>query len=195
MSRKYPVISRDRRVQQLYVKVRRNLQRDAVKSGKSPDETADHRFASMLANQRFPGVKTETEFLGKRGTLDKQFDNDEMALNEAVTNARRHGYNPKPNDVYIPGLARFSGDPEAFCPPGDGRAHAKKICEKRGIKCDDLKVKGREPERDFIKEPLIPLGKDIVRREVRRLKKDPEFAKRSNRELVEHVIDKHANKL
>lgn len=87
-----------------------------------------------VANRQFPGLNTDTTFLADRGSLDSQFDTPED-LNRAVNGAKKAGYKPKSTDVYISGLARFPGDPQAFVNGGDAKGHIRKVCEERGIGC------------------------------------------------------------
>lgn len=87
-----------------------------------------------VASRQFPGLNTDTTFLADRGTLENQFDT-EQDLQRVVQGAAKKGYKPKPTDVYLSGLARHPGDPEAFVNGGDAKAHIRKVCEKRGIGC------------------------------------------------------------
>ncbi len=78
----------------------------------------DSSFMEMLKNRKFPGVRTDAQFLANHGTLDKQFSGDDRQLETITEKAKKYGYNPNPNDTYIPSLARYTGDPLAFVPAG-----------------------------------------------------------------------------
>ena len=79
----------------------------------------ESRLKEALDNKRFPPIRTDSTFLANHGTLDKQFEGDDRQLNKVVEEARKRGYNPNPNDTYIPTLARYTGDPLAFVPAGN----------------------------------------------------------------------------
>jgi hypothetical protein len=150
------------------------------------------KMAELLAARKFPGVATDTTFLSGFGSLEKQFQGDTQSLNETVSKARSLGYNPGVNDVYIPTMARFQGDPEAFLKAGEGRGKIRKLCEKRGTGCSGaVSVTAREPERDPLE--LAPkLHPKLVDEEVRRMvKRNPSNRRRNIREMREEVIAKH----
>ena len=56
-----------------------------------------------------PAIRTDAQFLANHGTLDKQFEGDDTRQLEAITDELRKklGYNPSPNDTYIPSLAQI----------------------------------------------------------------------------------------
>lgn len=156
-----------------------------ISRGESP------QMAEILALRSPPRTMTDREFYEGRGTLEKQFRNDEMTLDFFVSEAKAHGYSPGANDVYCSELARFPGDPEAFV--SEGRGQIKRVCEKRGWSCDGaVKVNGRggqdEPQR-------TRLGKDIVQREVQGMRdQNPDLNKVSDRDLASEVISKQEYK-
>ena len=94
------------------------------------------RLADMLASRQAPGAMTDREFFEGRGTLADQFAGAEGQLAKVVAAARAQGYEPKPNDVYVPTLANSIGDPLAFVPPTGGRNHVRRVCEQRQTSCE-----------------------------------------------------------
>jgi hypothetical protein len=151
---------------------------------------ATDRLAEMLAAQQAPGARTDREFFRAHSTLDAQFKVDRH-LKHYVRQAKKAGYKPNINDVYLSQLARFPGDPEAFI--SGGRNQIRRVLEKRGWGCEgivDVKPSQYQPE-----IPDIPLGADIIKETAcEMVRENPDLAKKSKRELTEMVIDKHAPK-
>jgi len=128
----------------------------------------EERLQDALESRSFPGLNTDTTFLANRGTLDSQFE-DKNLLKATVQDSMKHGYKPKPTDVYLSGLARFRGDPEAYVGAGgDAKAHIKKICEKRGIGCRGS-INIPQPDRRIDAEDAIK--RDYEKSLAKRLKK------------------------
>lgn len=128
-----------------------------IAEGKSP------AFAAMLADQAPPGVKTDSTFFGNAVNTVSKIMNDDPEYGQAiVAQARRHGYNPNPNDVYESGLAEKPGDPLAFVPATGGRGHIRKVLESRGWGGEGaVNIKARQPERDPLEgtgKPTEPVG-------------------------------------
>lgn len=151
---------------------------------------ASHRFADMVACQRGPGLMTDSVFFAGLPKLQDQFV-DDTQREKVIAVARRNGYNPSPNDVYEPGLARFQGDPEAFVPPSGGRGYIRRLCEKRGWACDGaVKVQHQQPGSDPF-EASKPLAEDLITGHMRaEIKKNPAL-KNKKKELREKIIAKH----
>lgn len=110
---------------------------------------AKDRFAAVLEEKTFPGLNTDTTFAAGRGTLDKQFE-DKQDLEAAVAGARAQGYNPKPTDIYLSGVAESVGDRNAWISGGaDAKGHIRKVCEQRGVGCSgSLNIPHPEPTVD-----------------------------------------------
>ena len=158
-----------------------------IRNGVSP------KLAEMFALQKAPQSLTDRELFQGYGPLESQFAGDPIGLAQVVRTAKRHGYKPNANDVYIAPLARFPGDPQAFVPPTGGRGYIKKLCEQRGWACDGVvKVKAKPLD----KEPeSIPLAKDIVDEEVNaRIQRNPDLKKKPRKELEAQVIEEHGSK-
>lgn len=154
-----------------------------------------HRMAEMMAFREGPRSMTDREFFEGQGTLAKQFEGDERALDKLVENARARGYTPNYNDVYIGGLAKYPGDPEAFISPSGGRGQIQRLCEKRGWECSGaVNVKHRQPETDP-REKREKLGKDLTLRKMQQeIKKNPDKSRMNMRDLRDDVTDKHGGK-
>jgi len=109
----------------------------------------------MLAMRQAPRTSgTDTTFFSGIGSLEQQFGSDPEGRSQLaayVNNARKHGYNPNPNDYYVGAIADFPGDPKAFVGAKDGLSHVRKVLEDKGMGTLDgsaIKVKARGPESD-----------------------------------------------
>jgi hypothetical protein len=167
-----------------YGVTRRSLYMKLRRAGNS------HRFADMIACQRGPGLMTDSVFFAGIPKLAEQFRNDTQ-LQKVMKIAKSHGYQPNPNDVYEPGLARFQGDPEAFVPPSGGRGYIKRLCEKRGWACNGaVKVQHRQPAKDPL-ENCVPLAEDLIQGHMRSaIQKDPSL-RTKRKELRDKIIQTH----
>jgi hypothetical protein len=158
---------------------------EAIAKGNKPG------FAEMLAMQEAPAGQTESTFLANFGKLADQFDNDDRYVNTLVEAARANGYNPSPNDVYMPTIANKMGDPRAFI---KSRGEAKKVAEERGSALTingKTEVEHRQPEDDpFDSAPK--LAENLIAPEV--VKAQAANPKLSAGEAREMVIDKHGSK-
>lgn len=153
-----------------------------------------HALADMLASRRAPQAQTDREFFLNQGKLGEQVK-DKVRLRHYIRQAKKHGYNPSPNDVYMTQLARFPGDPEAFVSPSGGRNQVKRTLEKRGWGSEGLVNVKPAQYTPAMDAPDIPLGEDIVRDVAcEMVKKDPSLRKKKKAELREMVIDKHGKK-
>tara|TARA_R110000824_G_scaffold6882_3_gene31606 strand:- start:12200 stop:12658 length:459 start_codon:yes stop_codon:yes gene_type:complete len=152
-------------------------------------------MAEMMAFREGPRSMTDREFFEGQGTLAKQFEGDERALDKLVEHARAKGYTPNYNDVYVGGLAKYPGDPEAFISPSGGRGQIQQLCEKRGWECSGaVNVKHRQPETDP-REKREKLGKDLTLRKMQQeIKKNPDKSRMNMRDLRDDVTDKHGGK-
>lgn len=146
-------------------------------------------LAELLALRQSPSLNTDTTFMANRGTLLQQLDGDHEALTEVMRGASKSGFRPTDNHVYIEGLARYPGDPEAFI---TGKGDVRNVCEKRGQACHgSVEVKHREPEHD--PHESKPLAGDIVQGEMQsRIAADPSLKRK--RDLKDQVIDDHSMK-
>lgn len=141
----------------------------------------------ILESGEFPGLQTDDEFMAGRGTLRDQLKDQ---TDEIVSAARRQGYEPSRNDVYLPSLAERPGDPQAFVRHDSARGEIRRRCERRGWACDgSVKVRGREAE-----PKKKALGDDIVSDAVRQLKmQDRKARKAPKKDLIQEVIRKHGD--
>ena len=183
------VVSSDPVQQALYVKVRKNLRRQARAEGKPSSDISDHRFAEMLALRQPPKSLTDREFYEGHGTLDKQFGGDTESLERVVKAAKRQGYNPGVHDVYVPTIAKCEGDPRAFIHGGRGQVSSllkSRGEEGRGI----VKTKSR-PRKDPLKN--VKLAAPVVAELAR-----PEAMKNGGKismERVKEISRKHTYKV
>lgn len=118
-----------------------------VNRGESP------RLAEMLALRAAPKCMTDSVMFGELQSIGKRFGKtaeQQAQLESLVSAARKKGYNPNPNDVYMGEIASEWGDPDAFISPTDGRAKIKQTLEKKGWASPEgwVTTEGREPEVD-----------------------------------------------
>lgn len=158
--------------------------RQLRKEGNSP------RFAEMLALRSPPRAKSDRELFEGLGTLDKQFGGNDTQIDSVVAAARARGYEPNPNDVYMPTLADGLGDPLAFVPATGGRGHIKKVCEMRGTSCHGLvEVEGRPLEAPIEAGALAPdLAEEMIEQ---RIAANPDLARVDRRDLLAEVQHQH----
>ena len=139
-----------------------------------------------------PSIKTDAQFLKNHGTLDKQFEGDKRQLDEITGTAKKHGYNPNPNDTYIPTLARYPGDPLAFVPPDSPKNHIKKVCEATDRAGEGDVTVQRGPKRP---QKTVRLGDDLIQEEAAmRIAENPEEALKPKEQLRNEILDKHGAK-
>jgi hypothetical protein len=122
-------------------------------------DAAPHALAEMLALQRPPMSNTDREFL-EGHCNGSQFSNEEWVGDLYHKQAREAGVDPK-GKVYMAGLARFPGDPEAWV---GGRGDVQRVCETRGWGCEgSVSVTPRERDTN---QKRGAVAEDIVRREM-----------------------------
>jgi len=172
----YPTVSDNPHVQAFYVQMRLDGQ--------------NHAFAEMCALRQPPGAMADGEFFRDQGTLADQFKGDEAKLEHITAVAKSQGYTPTPNDVYMPGLADYPGDPLAFVPPTGGRHHIKKVCEEKNLECSgqvNVKRVEKEPSRN------VPLAEDLVQEAVADMHvTDPDLCRKATyQDLREEAIYRH----
>lgn len=128
------------------------------------------KLAEMLATRRAPGCVTDdTFFVGRKG--GQQFADSPDAGDYYAADLRKVGGSPA-GKVYMHGLARYPGDPEAWV---SSRGEVAEVCRKRGWSCKgQVNVKG-----DQYADPIKPveLDPDLVTNEVELLvSQNPEIA-------------------
>lgn len=150
------------------------------------------RCGSGLLQRRFPcpAVKTAATFEAGRGSLLDQLHGDQHHADAAMRNARLAGGNPSAGDIYMPTLARFCGDPEAFIPTGGGEQYVKKLLRKRRWDNGELSVKHDRPPRQ-----RVALAPDLVEQQRQKLlKREPSLAVKDQGELRHEIIKRHGRK-
>lgn len=155
------------------------------------EEGESARFSEMVALQSPPRCMSDRELFEGFGTLDKQFS-DPLYKKFVLDNAKRRGFVPGNYDVYMPSLARYPGDPEAFVPPTGGRGHIKKICEQRGWAHEGcVTVKGQDGARNPLDDKDKKLAPDLVAENMRKYVEKNPGVKMSRDELRHTIIEKH----
>lgn len=149
----YPIVSDDPDVQALYEQCR--------------SDGESHNFAEICAFRSAPGVSTDTTYMAGVGTLRQQCGDDDKEVDRLVSAAKKLGHTPNASDLYNPTLARCLGDPLAFVPASNAKAHVRKVCEMRGKSCEGL-VNYTAPEREPAPEPKHRLHPRLVDDEIRK---------------------------
>ena len=149
-----------------------------------------HRMAELLALRAFPATRTDSEFL--KGTHEQFADTPELG-DKYKAIAEAHGLNTN-GLVYIRGLARFPGDPQAWI---SGRGDVTRIAEERGWGVSGaVEVQRREVEPsvdiDVADDIVADLATDLVDegmdpREATQLARDIRGGKIDNYDPAEHV--------
>jgi len=116
----FPTISDDASVQALYVECR--------------EQGTSHNLAEIFALKRAPNLDTDTTFLRGIKPLGDQFTNSNER-DRVIKEAKKQGYTPRTSDYYCPGIAKSCGDPAAFVPSANPKAHVRKVCETRDTSC------------------------------------------------------------
>ena len=115
-----------------------------------------HNLAEMFALQAPPQIAGTDNIFLEGHCNGSQFDGQEYVGELYKAEARAAGVDIT-GKVYLGGLARYPGDPEAWV---SGRGDVKRICEQRGWGCDGaVKVKAALPERE---PESVGLADDIV---------------------------------
>ncbi len=144
----------------------------AVLDGMSP------LLAEMFAWQKPPMSNTDREFL-EGHCNGSQWEGQEVVGDAYAAVAREAGVDPK-GKVYLSGLARFPGDPEAWV---DGRGDVQRICEKRGWACEgSVNVKHRDVGNAPVED--VDVADDIVEQRIlEKVWDNPELAAMDKGEL------------
>jgi hypothetical protein len=118
-------------------------------------ERARARFEEMVASRRAPACNTDATFLSGHCN-GNQFEGMDYLGDGYRQAALEAGVDPK-GKVYLGGLARFPGDPEAWV---GGRGDVQRVLERRGWGSEgSVNVKPREateaPKRPGVAEDLV----------------------------------------
>lgn len=157
-----------------------------------PQEIVDKGKANvqeMLESRQVPGTRSDTDFHRGRGSLLDQCDGDHNIAKYVVQEARKQGYNPGSNDVYIGQLASRPGDPKAFFKPGEGRSELKKRLQEKGMGCEapGLSVKPRE----YVEAPSVKLSPKLTKEMSNFYRRTGEAEGMSDSALKEMVVKRH----
>lgn len=160
---------------------------------KSRVKADKEKFDEICRTGTCPGLRTDTNFHAGRGTILDQMDGDVQWTKFLVQEAKRQGYTPGVNDVYIGQLAENTGDPNGWFKPGEGRSEVIKRAKKlgKGIEAPGISVKAKPYE-----EKQGPLLNEFVTKNLmKEYKKTGEARSMDDRELRAHVKAKHGRSL
>ncbi|SFH96782.1 hypothetical protein [Planctomicrobium piriforme] len=152
---------------------------------------SSHTFAAMAAMQQSARVNTNDTFWSGRKHFSQVYG--ETYANDIKKKLAAQGVNMMAGE-YMPEIARYRGDPEAYVPFSGARDHIRKVCEKRGWACEGaVNVKGREPEKDpHAPENGVALAEDLVVKKAGEIiTKNPELKRKTKGEIRQMVTEKH----
>lgn len=134
------------------------------------------RLAEMLACAQPPQAQTDREFLEGRCNGN---DFEKMpALGDLYRRRAASAGVDVTGKVYLPGLAEFPGDPEAWV---SGRGDVQDVCERKGLGCPQLHIKPQVSE----PAPEISVADDLVAEHAeRRIEANPSLAERPRAEVL-----------
>ena len=100
---------------------------NSLEDGDSP------KMAEMLACKQPPGLVTDTSVTTTHGTLRQQLGDSDAEVKCCMEACKAQGFTPSDNQVYVPTLAKFRFDKDAFLPKENYRQAVKDACAKRGV--------------------------------------------------------------
>lgn len=124
-------------------------------------EGTSHALAEMFASGVTPSCLTDSVFL-EGHCNGNQFESQPQVGDGYAAEARAAGVDPK-GKVYLSGLARFPGDPEAWV---SGRGDVQRVCEQRGWGCKGAVSVARA---DSEPPPPVAVANDIVESQMDRV--------------------------
>jgi hypothetical protein len=119
-------------------------------------EGLSHNLAEMFVTRRPPQSKTDAEFFQGRWN---QFADTPHLGDSYRQVAEAHGQSTT-GKVYLSGLARFPGDPQAWV---DGRGDVERVIDRHGWGAEGTV---NRPLRTVAAPEMIPVAPDLVDREV-----------------------------
>jgi hypothetical protein len=126
-----------------------------------------------------------------RSILDRH-NGDVRAVERLRKALAKNGYTLKSDDHYITTAAKHFGDPAAIMNHTTGLGGLRKNLESRGQSMEgEINLKPREYERK-VKHKLNPQIVERIRQ--RKIKENPDLARKDQRELRESIIDQHGLK-
>ena len=157
-----------------------------------PPESLPCAICGGKAVRQFPVPRlvTDTSFAAGQGTLLDQFEGDEQECARVVKAAKKQGYTPGYNDIYVPTVADSTGDPATFVPADRARGAIKDVCRRKGKSCNG-RVEYKAPERPPVKKKKLS-EKFIRERSQALIRQRPELARKPAGELRQQLIDTHA---
>lgn len=151
-------------------------------------ERGKKNMRSIIESGVVPIGRTADDFHRGRGTLLDQMEGDEQWTKHIVQEARKRGYTPSANDVYIGQLADCPGDPKAFFKHGEGNDEIKRRVKAsgKGIEAPFLSVEGEKRER-----PKKKINPNTLNQMERSYRKQEEFKGMSRKALRDHITKTH----
>lgn len=149
-------------------------------------------MAHMLASRQPPRCLTDDVLMSGQTKIKDLPDDRREYICKKI---KESGGSVNPDDVYKPGLARFTGDPEAIVGHGDYSHRIHEIGKKRGVKIEGPVSCDYTREIRDDKKPVHKLHPRIVERNVdAAIQENPDLARKDRNKLRAAVIDKHSAK-
>lgn len=128
-----------------------------------------------------------------RSILDRH-NGDARAVERLRKALASHGYKLKPDDHYIPTVAKHFGDPRAIVSHTQGLADLRKTLHERGESTyGEIEVKGEARGPRKPKHALNPAIVERIRQ--RKIQENPDLARKDQRELRHEIAKKHGKKI
>lgn len=149
--------------------------------------TADPaKLEAMLREGKGPTISTDNTFL--EGHCNGSQFSGRPEMGDYLAGVARAGGQDPSGKVYMSGLARYPGDPEAWV---SGKGDVQRVCEKRGWACEGA-VTVKSPKYNQV-EPSKPFLADDIAQQMadERIRDDPSLASMPRDQVVEEVKERH----
>lgn len=158
---------------------------------KSEVERGRRNMKDMIESRQTPMSRTNDDFHRGRGTLLDQMEGDENWTRHLVAQARKRGYNPGPNDVYLGQFADGTGDPAAFIPPTEGLDEVKRRVKAsgKGMEAPFVSIEGDKTERSRKK-----INPRTANKFMRQYRQSGEHKHMNDNQLRKHIADTHGSR-
>lgn len=128
-------------------------------------------MATILASRKAPRADTDTAHYAGTTRMEAAWGTEYTRLRRQE--AIRAGFKPSDSAVFNPTFCdgRRGGDPMAWMEVGDGRGKFKKVCDMRGIECEDLGVKANGKSLELTAQKEARVKKRVERMKQRQAAK------------------------
>lgn len=172
-----------------------------IDGGWSPPLSHGDRMGDMLRNQKAARGLTESVIM-QHGSVNQTRLSDlatqqPLMAEKVVNGAKASGYTPRSNDIVMPGMMDYPGDPAGFFTNDEGRGKIKDTLISRNRTGDGLVEHTREPI-EGEHRPKHKLPPRLLRRKYREaLAANPDLkhaSKAKKTEVIASLKEKHGKK-